>query len=77
MAYREEEYPTTVRIDPFRAESPGLSMAYVGKQNVSYGIHFEFEHSFGKVFKPSFNGCFSLPSSGSISVPLKISVLFQ
>ena len=35
MTYRDEEYPTTVRIDPFHAEHPGLSMVYVGKQNVS------------------------------------------
>jgi len=35
MAFKVDEYPTTIRVDPLNKDIPGISMAYVGKLNVS------------------------------------------
>lgn len=34
MMLKDTEYPTTIRVDPLNKLAPGLSMTYVGKQNV-------------------------------------------
>jgi Janus kinase 2 len=39
MTYKQEEYPATIRVDPYHPEQPGVSVAYIGKQNVSSQLH--------------------------------------
>ncbi|CAL8096712.1 unnamed protein product [Orchesella dallaii] len=31
MTFRRDEYPATVRVDPYHSEHPGVSMTYIGK----------------------------------------------
>lgn len=35
MTYKQEEYPATVRVDVYHPTEPGISVAYMGKHNVS------------------------------------------
>lgn len=35
MTFKQDEYPATVRVDPYHNEHPGVSMTYIGKTNVS------------------------------------------
>jgi len=46
MMYRQDEYPATIRVDPYHPEQPGVSVAYIGKQNV---IDYDFHHIEKKV----------------------------
>lgn len=38
MTFKQDEYPATIRIDPYHSEQPGISMTYIGKANVSCSI---------------------------------------
>jgi hypothetical protein len=35
MTYKQDEYPATIRVNVYHPEEPGVSVAYMGKHNVS------------------------------------------
>ena len=39
LTFKEEEYPSTIRIDPYHTEHSGVSVAYIGKNNVKYLLY--------------------------------------
>jgi len=38
MAFKNENYPASIRVQPYHPEFPGVSMTYAGKQNVCFLI---------------------------------------
>lgn len=34
MTFKKDEYPATIRVNPYHCEQPGVSMTYIGKTNV-------------------------------------------
>jgi len=47
MTYKQDEYPATIRVDPYHCDQPGVSIAYIGKHNVSLTI---FNNPFSHLF---------------------------